>query len=135
VDVSQKKTYTAVKFFKTPSIRIVFSKSKQYISINPLFESLLNNYEISTENIRSDPWIRISIQFEIISTQLYPLILEIYDKALLLSSVEGFSCCSRYVACSDAKSCVHPDKVLATGCSYRQNLLNGKIFYGKNRTI
>ena len=46
-----------------------------------------------------------------------------------------FACCSRYEACSDALTCVHPDIKFALGCQYRRNLNEGKIFYGKNRTI
>lgn len=43
-----------------------------------------------------------------------------------------FGCCSRYEECSDAKTCIHPDVKFALGCQYRQNLMDGKIFYGKN---
>lgn len=46
-----------------------------------------------------------------------------------------FGCCSRYEACSDARKCIHPDIKFALGCKYRQNLMAGKIFYGKNRNI
>ena len=48
---------------------------------------------------------------------------------------ENFGCCSRYEACSDAKACIHPDKLFARACSYRRNLEQGKIFYGKNKNI
>lgn len=53
----------------------------------------------------------------------------------LIRSYHFFGCCSRYEACSDAKQCIHPDALLALGCKYRQNLMDGKIFYGKNRNI
>ena len=49
--------------------------------------------------------------------------------------VSSFGCCSRYEACSDAKECIHPDAAFAASCSYRQNLLVGRIFYGKNKNI
>lgn len=45
-----------------------------------------------------------------------------------------FGCCGRYKECSDAKVCVHPDPKVSIGCWYQQNLLDGKIFYGENRT-
>ena len=48
---------------------------------------------------------------------------------------QSFGCCSRYEACSDAKTCIHPDVKFALGCQYRHNLMEGKIFYGKNKTI
>ena len=45
-----------------------------------------------------------------------------------------YSCCARYVECSDAKKCIHPDKDMAFGCYYKKNLMNGRIFYGDNPT-
>jgi hypothetical protein len=46
-----------------------------------------------------------------------------------------WDCCSRYMECSDAKQCVHPDKSFALGCGYRKILASGRIFYGMNRNI
>lgn len=46
-----------------------------------------------------------------------------------------WDCCSRYMECSDAKKCVHPDKSFALGCGYRKILASGRIFYGENRNI
>lgn len=46
-----------------------------------------------------------------------------------------WDCCSRYMECSDAKACVHPDKAFALGCGYRKILASGRIFYGANRNI
>ena len=44
-------------------------------------------------------------------------------------SNNSFGCCSRFKECSDAKKCLHPNLLYATGCAYRKNLENGKIFY------
>lgn len=46
-----------------------------------------------------------------------------------------FACCNSYVACSDAKHCIHEHDREYNGCYYRTNLENGRIFYGKNKTI
>ena len=46
-----------------------------------------------------------------------------------------WDCCSRYMECSDAKACVHPDKAFALGCGYRKILASGRIFYGANRNV
>lgn len=43
--------------------------------------------------------------------------------------VESFGCCSQYLECSDNKRCVKQDPKFAKGCTYRRNLLKGKIFY------
>ncbi len=48
---------------------------------------------------------------------------------------ESFACCGRYVECSDAKKCTHPDSMIAMACAYRKNLEGGRIFYGRNKNI
>lgn len=50
-------------------------------------------------------------------------------------SLHSFGCCSKYLQCSDVKHCVHENLLYSTGCGYRSNLENGRIFYGKNRNI
>lgn len=52
-----------------------------------------------------------------------------------ISASNPFGCCSKFVECSDAKKCLHENKLYSTSCIYRRNLENGKIFYGKNRNI
>ncbi len=63
---------------------------------------------------------------------LYKLTLEALNK---YSPSYKFGCCSKYVECSDAKKCLHKDKLHANGCAYNSNLKEGRIFYGKNKTI
>ena len=46
-----------------------------------------------------------------------------------------FGCCSRFVECSDARKCVHENKLFSMACHYRHNLDNGRIFYGKNKNV
>ena len=50
-------------------------------------------------------------------------------------SGSSFGCCSQFIKCSDAKKCVHENKLYSKGCQYRKNLDAGRIFYGKNRNI
>ena len=62
----------------------------------------------------------------------------ILEKATLLAIErvpKEFDCCSRYMQCSDAKVCIHPDPKLSMLCGYRKILQSGRIFYGKNRNI
>lgn len=134
VKVTSLTSYTIIKFFKTPSIRIKYGRSKQYISLNPLYNKIMSSFPfIKTENVKSDPWVRITIDSEPIPSYLHPLFLQVYDEANLLATVETFSCCSRYVECSNEKHCIHPDRKFSAGCSYREHLINGRIFFGKNR--
>lgn len=45
---------------------------------------------------------------------------------------DAFGCCSRFRSCSDAKRCLISHLDYSAHCSYRKNLENGAIFYGKN---
>lgn len=51
------------------------------------------------------------------------------------SRVRSFGCCSKFMECSNAKKCVHVNKLYATACAYKYNLENGRIFYGGNRNM
>ena len=51
------------------------------------------------------------------------------------SKATKFGCCSRFNECSDAKECVHPNKLYGCACYYKSNLDQGKIFYGKNKNV
>lgn len=51
------------------------------------------------------------------------------------SKAASFGCCSRFLECSDAKTCVHENKLYSKACIYRGNLEAGRIFYGKNRNV
>ena len=50
----------------------------------------------------------------------------------LNSDPDAFGCCSRFRSCSDEKRCLISHLEYSSHCSYRKNLENGKIFYGKN---
>lgn len=62
-------------------------------------------------------------------------VLQIYEWCYESNGVERIGCCSRFNECSYEKKCIQPDRLLAKGCYYRQNLEKGKIFYGKNRNV
>lgn len=51
------------------------------------------------------------------------------------SRAKSFGCCSKHIECSDAKRCIHENKLYSTACLYRKNLEAGKIFYGINKNI
>ena len=58
-----------------------------------------------------------------------------YELRTYVSKATRFACCSHFVECSDAKKCVHKNKLYACACFYKANLDAGKIFYGKNKNI
>lgn len=76
---------------------------------------------------------RVSFNSQEDLKNLHTFFLQLYEEAFSLLNVELFSCCSRYIQCSDEKVCIQPNKRLSVGCQYRKNLESGRIFYGKNR--
>lgn len=56
-------------------------------------------------------------------------------QALIDAIPKEYSCCSRYMECSDKNSCTNPNKDMAMRCGYRKVLMSGKVFFGKNRNI
>lgn len=131
---SQSSGYTAVKLGNFTSFRLRLRGKQQYISLPTVFVDLIpNNYP--TKFMHTDPkYCRILIDTD------HPI--ESYTDFLIRVAGETvnrypkeWDCCSRYMECSDAKCCVHPDKSFALGCGYRRILSSGRVFYGKNRNI
>lgn len=133
IQIEQLASYTSIKFFNLNVLRIKWGKSKQFISISPVFAHVLEDFNFEHDRVKSDPWIRIPIANLNYIQEMQPLFLRLYDESYLLAIAEKFSCCSRYEACSNEKRCVQPDRTLAIGCIYRRNIEDGKIFFGKNK--
>lgn len=79
----------------------------------------------------------MNIYFPLNHCELYSYIKSviIYRVKNYTSSASLFGCCDKFIECSDAKKCVHENKLYSTACMYRMNLDSGRIFYGKNRNI
>ncbi len=89
--------------------------------------------ENKDEGVDSDSRLLIPLD----SPEIYGFIRQIVSQKLsqYVSSAGTFGCCDRYIACSDAKKCIHPNRLYSTACAYRRNLENGRIFYGKNCNV
>lgn len=115
-------------FFK---IRI--RKKSRYILISDVFSDTLPE-DVSVSKTASDAgMIRIPIKSCDDILLYLPTLRTILER--ICQRHRTFGCCGRYEACSDAKTCVHPDPTIALKCWYRCNLHEGRIFYGKNKTI
>lgn len=113
--------------------RVRLRKKTRYILFSEEFVDLLPP---DTETIRTKSeagMVRIPMQTYKDILKYVPALRGILER--LCRRHRDFGCCGRYEACSDAKACIHPDPKFALGCMYRQNLRDGKIFYGKNRNI
>lgn len=133
---SVKAQYSSVYLFNDANLfcRISFRGSHGYFSVSSRFESLFSK-ELEYQRQASDSnYIRIWMDSPDAIIKHLDL-LETLLGMLVDSYPTDFGCCSRYEMCSDVKKCIHPDPEMALRCSYRKNLKNGKIFYGKNKTI
>ena len=60
-------------------------------------------------------------------------LVKLYMNILMSIEKKAFGCCHRYIKCSDAMQCLHPNKIEAEACQYKKNLDKGNVFYGKNK--
>lgn len=113
--------------------RIRIRKKKSYVSIPEEYASLLPN-GLETSRTKNDAgMLRVHIQAPDGILLCKDAIRESLRHEIL--TVHTFDCCGRYEECSDAMHCIHPDPKAAVGCSYKRNLAEGRVFYGKNRNI
>lgn len=126
--------YTVVSFCNFTVFRLRLRGKQHNISVPLLFSDLIPS-ETPTKRVASEEkYIRILIDDEHPIDSYTPLLCKIAG-ATVDRYPKEWDCCSRYMDCSDAGRCVHPDKAFAMQCGYRKILSSGKIFYGKNRNI
>ncbi len=133
ISIEHKKTYTNIYFFDSCYLRVKALRKTNYISVYKIFKKSLKQLEInSIKKSQNNNWINIYFDDLQEIHNLKDLIVEIYNYVYMKSSKDVFGCCHLYVECSDAKKCIHTDRNFYRNCQYRTNLINGKIFYGKN---
>lgn len=129
-----KKNINDFSFMLSNSI---FIKAMKKNNINSLIlrkssRLFLENNNILYKEIKNSPWIVANYEEFKEKNLLFDLFLDIYKS---MPAEYDFSCCSRYMECSNQKHCIHDDKSIALKCSYRKKLENGIIFYGENRNV
>lgn len=122
--------YEAIELFGQSCLNFKGTKTL-YLEVSPKIEALLTDAGIQLEIDRANGWARVPAA-DVSFADRALLVVEIYEKYLMTN---GFDCCSRYLACSEAGHCTHPDIMFAGQCTYRQKLRTGRIFYGDGRTI
>ncbi len=93
-------------------------------------------FNVSVKKRKSDVYSRVLInpdseEFKEFTLFVIRYTLDIY----FTQGGSAFGCCSRYEKCSDAKKCLHENRLYALGCAYYHSLREGRIFYGKNRHV
>jgi hypothetical protein len=138
--ISRENTddYSSIYYKTGLSFRLRLRKKVHYVEVKPGARELVMGLV---------PLSRQRMAHEGEGTPYWRVLLEkegILDHADALGKVlkytiehlpKEWDCCSRYMECSDARKCVHPDKGVALDCGYRKILASGRIFYGGNRNI
>ena len=122
--------YHAIELFGQSCLNFKGIKTL-YVEVSPKIDALFAAEHIVLDNSRANAWARIPAQ-ELSFADHPQLVIEIYEKYLMTN---GFDCCSRYLECSEAERCTHPDIMVAGQCTYRQRLRAGQIFYGSKRNV
>jgi hypothetical protein len=131
-EVKQYQGFRTVHFCRTAVIRVVELKKGPRLELADRYFGRSEVAGLDSYRKPINGWARIELS-DASAEAILRGAQNVYEQCYLDEPVEHFGCCSRYGQCSDEKKCVQPDRDLARGCSYKRNLENGRIFYGKNR--
>lgn len=130
---SNKSGYSVVTFGKQTIFRLQLRGKQNYISVPAGLGDLIPDAFPKKKQKHGDKY--ICVEFFPDSDNNYLPFLCLLVSASINRYTKEWDCCSRYLECSNAKKCIHPDKIFALACGYRKILNSGKIFYGENRNI
>lgn len=93
--------------------------------------------ELLTKNKTDEEMCKQRIRVAMTSPSLLPWMKSFIEYRIknFYSAADSFGCCSLFNECSNAKKCIHPNRLYSTVCAYRRNLESGRIFYGKNQNV
>lgn len=123
VNISPKKA--------SDDLELTILKKQEYAlhSFLPSDAELLNQSKTDIENNR----IRIKINKHSLNLIEYLRMNTCFCIKNYKSNASAFGCCCLFEKCSEAGKCVHINKLYSKACMYRNNLENGRVFYGMNK--
>lgn len=124
--------YDTILMFKQPFFHIK-GKKTVYLYFSNSFAKKLAKFGYELDDSNKSGWPRIAVDNFLGFERLIVLVEQFYEECLRNS--DTFGCCGSYLECSDAGHCIKTDIMFAGKCAYRQNLISGRIFYGKNKNI
>ena len=133
-ELKSNKDYETIMLCDSAVIRIKQSKNNKTLELSKIYIDpfgLQNEVRFTKSELN---WGKVPFD-ESVAEQILKNIEAVFKQCYMEGSVERFGCCSRYNECSDEKKCIHPDIKFAQGCIYKNNLENGRIFYGINRNM
>lgn len=114
----------------------IYGKRVLNIAVKPSLNSIFREAGIDFKPTRAknpdEIWLRLTEKDHHCFVNRPDLASEVFEAVL---REDGFDCCSRFLQCSDARQCIHPDIMFSLQCTYRNKLIEGIVFYGQNRNI
>lgn len=134
VNIIHNKEYSSVRYSSILAFRLRLRKNSRYIEVPLGSQSVVQGIAPpdKQKKVTGNFW-RVTLDNEPIGEHADVLASVLKDAINRLP--KEWDCCSRYMECSNAKRCIHPDPELALKCGYRRILASGKIYYGENRNI
>lgn len=134
INIVHNKEYSSVRYSSILAFRLKLRKNSRYIEVPLDSKSVVQVIAPldKQKKVTGDFW-RVKLDNERIVEYADVLASVLQDAINRLP--KEWDCCSRYMECSNAKRCVHPDPALALKCGYRKILSSGKIYYGENRNV
>ena len=132
--VSATSSYTAVMIGNLTAFRLKIRGKQNYISVPLTLADLIPDGAPTKNASSGEKYCRVLITDENPLDSYMCFLLNVVGETINRYPKE-WDCCSRYLECSDAMACTHPDKAFALGCGYRKVLSSGRIYFGKNRNI
>lgn len=129
---AQKSAETEALLVLGCTVFVIRGARTRYAYFSKQYTRQLEKCAVPVINM-SDSSKKISVQDLIAALSNTNLAQELYEACLATS--DPFGCCASYVECSDAGKCVKTDAMVFGRCQYRKNLMEGRIFYGKNANL
>ncbi len=134
IRMETRRDYSFVHWRGLLAFRLRIRKKTNYISVPLASKEAVENLAPEDQQLKSgqDFW---RVNLEGISAESCSAALSEVLRYTINRQPKEWDCCSRYLECSNAKKCVHPDEGFSLGCGYRKILASGKIYYGANRNV
>lgn len=133
ITLKPAKAYSSVYYGNILAFRLKLRNNSRFIEVPVASKATVTGMAPEDQQKAQGDFWRVALDSAPISSHAAALANVIRDTINRLP--KEWDCCSRYMECSNARKCIHPDPTFALGCGYRKILASGQIFYGENRNV